>query len=92
MSVWLIIVLIIVVAFIAFTVERIVRVHKKQVTTGKEELIGKTVIVRTPLNPGGQVDMKGEIWEAISESENIESGIPVVITKIDGLKLYVKRK
>jgi len=77
--------------FFGFVVERVVRIHRKRATTGKEELIGKVVVARTPLTPEGQVIFRGERWEAVSETGNIEAGETVVITKLDGLTLYVKK-
>jgi membrane-bound serine protease (ClpP class) len=77
--------------FFIFAIERIVKIHHKKATTGKEELIGATATARTALSPEGQVMFRGERWEAISESGNIEAETTVVITKIDGLTLYVKK-
>ena len=90
MSAWQIVLIVLVVGFIAFAVERSVRVHRRQVTTGREELVGKTAVTRTPLNPQGQVIFKGEIWEALSVSGHLGSGIPVIITRVDGLILHVR--
>jgi len=89
---WLIAIVVIIIAgFFVFVVQRVVKVHRKQATTGREELIGKTAVARTTLTPGGQVFFRGERWEARSESGNIEINEPVTITRIDGLVLYVKK-
>jgi len=75
-----------------FVINRVVRAHRKQATTGREELAGKTAVTRTVLNPQGLVFFKGERWSAISEKGKIEAGEEVVITKVDGLTLYVAKK
>ena len=85
------IVTILIAGFFVFVVQRVVKVHRKQATTGREELIGKTAVTRTALTPEGQVFLKGERWEAISELGNIESNETVTITKVDGLTLHVKK-
>jgi len=90
---WLIaIVTIILVAVFFFVIGRVVRAHRQRVTTGREELVGKTAVARTALDPEGLVFFKGERWEAVSEKDKIEAGEEVVITKVDGLKLYVTKK
>jgi membrane-bound ClpP family serine protease len=92
MNGWIIVIIIAVVAFIVFAVERSIKVHRRTVTTGREELIGKIAKARTPLTPEGQIVYKGEIWAAVSESGDIATGSQVIIIKLDGLILYVKRK
>ena len=57
-----------------------------------EELVGKVAVARTALDPEGLVFFKGERWEAVSEKDKIEAGEEVVITRVDGLKLYVTKK
>ncbi len=85
------VVTILIVGFFVFVVQRLVKVHRKRATTGREELIGKTAITRTTLTPEGQVVFRGERWEAIAESGNIEANVKVTILKVDGLTLYVKK-
>ena len=92
-SPWLIaIVAIIIVAFFAFVISRVIQAHRRQVSTGREELIGKTAVVKVALEPEGTVLFKGERWTAISDRGRVEPGEEVIITKVDGLKLYVTKK
>ena len=92
-SPWLIAaVVIIIAAFFAFAISRIIRTHRRQASTGREELIGKTALVKVALEPEGTVLFKGERWRAISEEGRVEPGETVIITKVDGLKLYVFKK
>jgi len=92
-SPWLIaIVAIIVVALFAFVINRVIRAHRRQASTGREELIGKTAVVKVALEPEGTVFFKGERWTAISDKGRVEPGEAVIITKVDGLKLYVTKK
>lgn len=90
---WLIAtVVIVVVVVFTFVISRIVRVHRRQASTGWEELIGKTALVKVALDPEGMVFFKGERWTAVSEEGAVAPGETVVITKVDSLKLYVKKQ
>jgi len=90
---WLIaIVTIIIAALFAFVVQRVVRVHRRQAKTGREELVGKTAVVKVALDPEGTVFYKGERWTALSEQGRVEPGEEVIITKVDSLTLYVTKK
>ncbi len=85
-------VVVIIAAFFAFVVSRVIKAHRRQATTGREELVGKTAVVKVSLDPEGMVLFKGERWTAVSEAGRIEPGEEVVVTKVDGLKLYVSKK
>ncbi|MEE9400046.1 MAG: nodulation protein NfeD, partial [Dehalococcoidales bacterium] len=76
----------------AFVINRALRAHRKQATTGREELIGKRAVVKVALEPEGTVFFKGERWAAISEKDHVEVGDEVIITAIDGLTLRVIKK
>ena len=90
---WLIAtVVIFIAAFFAFVIQRVVRAHRRQATTGREELIGKTAVVKVALEPEGTVLFKGERWTAVSEKGRVKPGEAVIITRVDGLKLYVTKK
>ena len=77
---------------LAFIIHRAVSIHRKQATTGREELMGKTALVKVALNPAGTVFYKGERWSAVSESGDVKAGDEVIINRIDGLTLYVRKK
>ncbi len=89
---WLIAAVTIVIAAVfAFVVQQVIRAHRRQARTGREELIGKRAVVKVALAPEGTVFYKGERWSAISEAGRIEPGEEVIITKVDGLTLYVTK-
>ena len=90
---WFIIVIVIVViAFTAISIIWGIRAHSQPVSSGKEGFIGKTAEVKTVLNPKGTVLIEGELWSATSEGGEVQPGKEVVITKIDRLKLWVIKK
>jgi membrane-bound serine protease (ClpP class) len=90
---WLIaVVTILIGGFLTFVVSRVIKAHRRQATTGREELTGKTATVRVALKPEGMVLFKGELWSAVSESGQVEPGEEVIINKVDGMRLYVTKK
>ena len=90
---WLITVIAICVAgFLAFVIQRVVQAHRRQASAGREELVGKSAEVEITLEPKGVVFVEGERWTAISEKGRVEPGEEVIITKVDGLKLWVTKK
>ncbi len=76
-------------AFLVITIVLVIRAHRRQVSAGREDLIGKTAEVKTALNPKGTVLVEGEHWMAVSEGPEAEPGEEVVITKVDRLTLWV---
>ena len=90
---WVIIVLAIAFAiFLAISIFWGIRAHRQQILAGKEELVGKVAEVKTVMKPKGTVFIEGERWTAISETGRVEPGEEVIITKVDGLKLWVTPK
>ncbi len=89
---WVIVVAaIIIVIFTVFAVIWVIRAHQRQISAGKEELIGKTAVVDIALDPKGVVFIQGERWTAISDEGRVEPEEEVIITKVDGLKLRVAK-
>ncbi|OGN87015.1 MAG: serine protease [Chloroflexi bacterium RBG_13_46_14] len=80
------------VGFFLFIIQRIIKIHRRQPSTGWEELIGKPATVMMTLSPEGQVLFRGEHWIAISEEGTVEEGEQVIINRVENLKLYVSRK
>jgi membrane-bound serine protease (ClpP class) len=68
------------------------RTYRKQVAAGREELIGKTGVVKTALTPKGLVLVEGEHWAAVIDKGRAEPEEEVIITKVDGLRLTVTKK
>jgi membrane-bound serine protease (ClpP class) len=66
------------------------RVRAQRVRSGVDILVGETGIVLSPCRPDGQVQLRGEIWEAHC-NEGANSGDEVVVRARDGLTLIVER-
>ena len=80
------------VAFVVFVIYAIVKGQRHKLSAGVEDMIGKEAVVRTILNPKGTVLAEGELWTAIAEGSKIELGEEVIITRVQGLKLWVTKK
>ena len=78
--------------FLAASIYWVIRAHRQQILAGREELVGKVAEVKTVMKPKGTVFIQGERWTAISETGRVEPGEEVIITKVDGLKLWVTPK
>ena len=90
---WLLaLIIVIVVICLYFVVLWSVRAHRRKIAAGKEELIGKTAVVVTALNPKGMVLVEGERWAAVVDKGQVEPEEEVVITRVEGLRLVVSRK
>lgn len=90
---WVIAVVAVVIAAIfLFVVGAIIRSQRRRPVTGKEGLVGKVALAQTELAPTGMVLVEGEHWTAKTEGDRIEPGEEVVVTKVEGLKLWVTKK
>jgi membrane-bound serine protease (ClpP class) len=90
---WLLaLIIVIVVVFLYFVVLWVVRAHRRKIAAGREELIGRTAVVKIALNPKGMVFVEGERWTAVLDKGQVEPEEEVIITGVDGLKLMVTRK
>ena len=71
-----------------------VRVMKTPVVTGKETLAGKEGYAYTDIDPTGIAQVNGEQWSALltKDSKPIKKEEPLVVEKVRGLKLVVRKK
>jgi membrane-bound ClpP family serine protease len=65
--------------------------NKKQIT-GREGMIGREGKVVTPLAPEGVIKVRGELWKASSTEASISTDEEVIVVRLEGLKLLVRRK
>jgi membrane-bound ClpP family serine protease len=70
-------------------------VSRASAKTGAEGLVGHVGVVRQELQPVGQVFVDGALWNArpsaIEEPGGINAGDPVVVERVKGLTLSVRR-
>jgi len=75
--------------FSLFVVGMGVRAMRRQPTTGSEGMVGLVGVAKTALTPQGKILVHGELWDAISE-QSLQPGDQVEVTRVEGLRLYVK--
>jgi len=67
------------------------RARRSKVLTGPQAMIGGTAIVRTPLSPVGQVEIRGELWQAsLRGPASLAPGSAVSVRAVEGLVLIVE--
>ena len=76
------------VGFFGIAIRYVVKTHLKQVTTGKEGLIGQIGRVKQKLDPTGLILVSGELWRAESD-EPIDKDQQVKVVTSDGMVLKV---
>jgi membrane-bound serine protease (ClpP class) len=74
-----------------FAVSAGIRAQMRRPATGSEGLIGEMGVARTPIDPEGQVFVRGEIWRAVSDAGAIPEGERVRIVGLQGLTVKVTR-
>lgn len=72
-----------------------VRARRNKVLTGPQAMVGGVAVVRSPLAPVGQVEIRGEIWQArlvdpAVSSSPLTPGATVHVRAVDGLVLVVE--
>jgi membrane-bound serine protease (ClpP class) len=77
--------------FTLFAVSKALSARREPVRTGWEELVGKEGIVRTPLDPVGQVFVQGALWRARTADGGtaLGPGDRVTVESVEGLTLEV---
>ena len=67
------------------------KAHRNKTVMGPQAMIGHTAIAHTPLNPTGQVEIRGELWQAsLRNSAPLPTGATVIVKQVNGLLLIVE--
>jgi membrane-bound serine protease (ClpP class) len=68
------------------------KARRNKAVNGPEAMLGLVATVRTPLEPTGQVEVRGEIWQATLAPDSLAAAVeqPTVITAVNGLTLTVR--
>jgi len=77
---------------LVISIVAVTKSQKRTVTAGRETLIGRPGVVRTPLKPRGTVQVDGELWNAVSDGSNLSIGEQVVVSGTNQLTLRVRKK
>ncbi len=68
------------------------RARRNKVLTGPQAMLRQVATVVTPLNPSGQIEVRGELWQArlLQPGAIVLAGTPVMVRGIEGLLLLVE--
>jgi membrane-bound serine protease (ClpP class) len=80
-------------AAVSFTLAWIaLRARRNKSLLGPQAMLGQLAIVMTPLAPTGQVEVRGEIWQArlLDPVETLAPGSAALVRALDGLTLIVE--
>ncbi len=80
-----------VVAVTALLAWIVIKAQMRKVVTGIESLEGKKALAKTALAPKGKVLVEGELWDAKLASGSAEAGAELVVEKVDGFRITVRR-
>jgi membrane-bound ClpP family serine protease len=82
-------------AYVLLVVRKGLAATRSRVRSGTEGLIGRVGEVRAAPAPLGQVFLDGALWRARvwagDEQETLRCGDPIVVERVDGLTLTVRR-
>ena len=69
------------------------RAQRTPLHMGRESMLGRTGVVRTPLAPVGTVQVASELWTAEPDTgeEHLQSGTRVRVTRVEGVRLFVRK-
>ncbi len=77
--------------FALFLAGALLQIRRMPSHPGRASLLGAKATVKTRLAPKGTVLVGGERWDATAEDPPLAEDTPVIITKVEGLHLEVKR-
>ena len=80
--------------FISFTLAWIaLRARRSKVLLGSNAMVGGVGVTRTPLAPAGQIEIRGELWQALLDEGKTElpAGSTVRVRAVRGLLLIVEQ-
>ncbi|HEX2866916.1 MAG TPA: nodulation protein NfeD [Ignavibacteriales bacterium] len=80
------------VVFFLFVIGMGIRAQKLKASTGVQGIIGESGVAISELSPMGEIHVHGEIWSAESLDGGIKKGELVVVEKVDGMNLKVRKQ
>jgi len=77
-------------AFAAFVVRKVVIVHRITPASGKEGLVGEKGVADSDIHDNGKIFVRGEYWDAWSD-ERIITGEKIVVIGVERMRLKVRK-
>jgi membrane-bound serine protease (ClpP class) len=76
--------------FFVVAVRAALRTYRQPIFSSRQRIVGAQGVVKQTIAPVGTVQVKSELWTAVSD-EQVAAGERVVVTGIEGLRLRVAR-
>jgi membrane-bound serine protease (ClpP class) len=72
---------------------KVARSAARRPSSGREALVGRPGLARSAIDPEGHVLVEGALWRARRsfDEESVAPGDPIVVERIDGLTLTVRK-
>jgi membrane-bound serine protease (ClpP class) len=77
--------------FFLFAIGVGIRAQRRKPVTGAEGIVGEPGETVTALSPAGKVRVHGELWNAVASGEPLPAGCQVIVERVSGLTLTVRR-
>jgi membrane-bound serine protease (ClpP class) len=87
----LIVVAVLALAFFTLVVGKVRKARRRPLAAGVTALVGAGGVTLSPLDPKGQVRVRGEIWKARVEGEALLRDERIEVLRVEGLTLVVRR-
>ncbi|MBW6501112.1 MAG: nodulation protein NfeD [Bacteroidales bacterium] len=87
----ILVIVILTAAFFIFAISFGIKAQRRKPTTGAEGIIGEIGEAISDLEPGGQIRVHGELWNAESPEGPVSKGGKVIVTAVSNLKLIVRK-
>jgi membrane-bound serine protease (ClpP class) len=78
------------VVFFVVAVRAALRTFRQPIFSSRQRIVGAQGVVKQTIAPVGTVQVKSELWTAVSD-EQVAAGEKVVVTGVEGLRLRVAR-
>jgi membrane-bound serine protease (ClpP class) len=76
---------------VIFAISAGLRALYRPTTTGPAGMVGQTGLVKTALDPEGQILVEGELWRAVAQDAPVPAGERVLVLGVEGLTLRVAK-
>ena len=78
-------------ALFVFVISKGLLAQRRRPVTGAIGMVGAIGSARTDLDPDGKIVVKGEFWDARSLEGSIHAGDRVMVERLEGRRLFVRR-
>jgi membrane-bound serine protease (ClpP class) len=76
--------------FAVFVIRKAISVHRRKPASGKEGLIGEKGYADSDIMPEGKVFVRGEYWDAWSDSP-VSRSEKIIVVEVEGMKVKVEK-